>query len=178
MAVILTYWNINRHRILYTHIHPQLLKMCCVVHQFEIGSMQVVYSRATCFMPVVLLTSFRDCAASAEEGCAWWLGVLRLGAGLALCPVRTCRKRKFWADRRAQRFPFPAHQGLECPAVLSDPCPWRSVGYARHSGNKWRLQWWHLEWRKWALWDSCRTRGFHVHSLLEGRGMYCFALPK
>lgn len=54
---------------------------------------------------------------------------------------------------------------------------WRSAGYARPSGRKWRRQWWHLEWHKWALWYSCRTRGFHVHPL-EGRRMYCFALPK
>lgn len=57
-GVILAYWNINRHQILYTHIHPQLLKMCCIVYQFEISSVQVAYSRAACFMPVVLLTGF------------------------------------------------------------------------------------------------------------------------
>lgn len=78
-------WNINRHQILYLCIHPQLLKTCCIVHQFEISSVQVVYSRAVCFMPVVLLTTFGACLAFAE-GCAWWElpSVLRLGAGLAL----------------------------------------------------------------------------------------------
>lgn len=49
------------------------------MHRFDIDSMQALYSRAACFMPVVLLTSFRDYLAFAEEGCAW-LELHRAGA--------------------------------------------------------------------------------------------------
>lgn len=122
------------------------------------------------------------CALNKLQGlfgfCRGRMRMVGIAQGWRSCLVWTCRERKSWSDMRAQKFPFPAHQGFKCPTVLPDPCPWRSVAYARPSGNKWRLQWWLLEWHKWALWYSCQTRGFGVHSLLEGRGMYCFALPK
>lgn len=52
--------------------------------------MWVLHSRAPRFVPVVLLTSFRNRLAFPDEGCAWWefRGVPRLHAGLALCSVQ------------------------------------------------------------------------------------------
>lgn len=40
---------------MYTRVHPLLLKVCPVVHRFEISSGQEACSRALWFMPVVLL---------------------------------------------------------------------------------------------------------------------------
>lgn len=67
--------------------------------------------------------------------------------------------------------------GIQCPAVLSHHSPWGWVGYARASGSQGRLQQWHVKDTN-GPWGTAAHPEISMFTLLEGRGMYCFTVPK